>query len=370
MRYGTSRSWQASRAVTEDERGCRRLIKKQTNKQHNSLQGRNQLEPSSIFLFFFSFSLFVLNATEIHGQHGKKMQSIISAFPLFTPSKRASASPRVSLGTSSSIAGPVSPRLKLKKNSPGSTRRQSLARRLRNEETSLQKEDDDSGEAYQPNDTVGDSLQLEQQELVSASTPRAAPRASNVVEAYSTRSAMRAARISEILRRADIGAEETEEPQMEQEVEAADDEVNAVQEQGEGKEEEEEDEGDDGDEEQYGFEGFAGYRWVGDSIEIQVQWDGGETTWEPEANLHHDCPKALFEYWRSHQGRPKNPRDPEMYEVYSILKHNRNRSRLLVEWVGFERSEATWVSRKVIEETAKDVVDAYFGSVTTKRRKK
>ncbi|KAL7815178.1 hypothetical protein V8C26DRAFT_402637 [Trichoderma gracile] len=296
------------------------------------------------------------------------MQSIISAFPLFTPSKRASASSRVSLGASSSIAGPVSPRLKMKKNSPASTRRQSLARRLRNEETSLQKEDNDSVEAYQANDTVGDSLQLEQHEVVSASTPRAAPRTANVVEAYSTRSAMRTGRISEILRRADIGAEETEKPQMEQGVEAADDEVNAVQEKGEGNEEE--DEGEDGDEVQYGFEGFAGYRWVGDSIEIHVQWDGGETTWEPEANLHSDCPEALFEYWRSHQGRPKNPRDPEMYEVYSILKHNRNRSRLLVEWVGFERSEATWVSRKVVEETAKDVVDAYFSSIMTKRRKK
>ncbi|TFA99548.1 hypothetical protein CCMA1212_008538 [Trichoderma ghanense] len=293
------------------------------------------------------------------------MQSIISAFPLFTPSKRASASPRVSLGTSPSIAGPASPRLKLKKNTSGSTRRQSSARRLTNEETSLQREDENGGEADQASDTVGDSLQLEQHEVVSASTPRAAPSAVNVVEAYSTRSAMRAGRISEILRRAEIGAEETgetEESQPEQE-------VDAMQEEAVGREEEE-DEEEEGDEEQYGFEGFVGYRWVGDSIEIQVQWDSGETTWEPEANLHHDCPEALFEYWCSHQGRPKNPRDPEMYEIYSILKHNRNRSRLLVEWVGFERSEATWVSRKVIEETAKDVVDAYFGSIKTKSRKK
>lgn len=314
----------------------------------------------------FPFPFFATNVTEIHHQTGKEMQSIISAFPLFTPSKRARASPRTSLGTSPSIAGPVSPRMKLKKNTPGSTRRQSLARRLTNEETSLQSKDEDSGEAYQANDTVGDSVQLEQHEVVSASTPRAASRATNVVEAYSTRSATRAGRISEILRRADIGAEEdgeTEEPQPEQE-------EDAMQEEGDGRKEVEEEEEEASDEERYGFEDFVGHRWVGDSIEIQVQWDGGETTWEPEANLHRDCPEALFEYWRSHQGRPKNPRDPEMYEVYSILKHNKNRSRLLVEWVGFERSEATWVSRKVLEKTAKDVVDAYFGSIRTKRRKK
>ncbi|KAL6874782.1 hypothetical protein J3F83DRAFT_518151 [Trichoderma novae-zelandiae] len=277
------------------------------------------------------------------------MQSIISAFPLFTPGKRARGSPRGSLGTSPSVAGLDSPRLK--KTTPGSTRRRSVARRLTKEDTSLQKEDEDSGVAHQASETVGDSVQLERLEVVSASTPRAAPRAVNVVAAYSTRPATRAGRISEILRRADIGAEEAG---------AADAEVDVAQ----GEEEADE------DEEDYGFEGFVGYRWAGDSIEIQVKWDGGETTWEPEANLHHDCPEALFEYWRAHEGRPKNPTDPEMYEVFSILKHNKNRSRLLVEWVGFERSEATWVSRKVIEETAKDIVDAYFNSLKTRSRKK
>ncbi|PTB62035.1 hypothetical protein BBK36DRAFT_1130280 [Trichoderma citrinoviride] len=272
------------------------------------------------------------------------MQSIISALPLFTPSKRARASPRVSLGTSPSIAGPDSPRLK--KTTPGSTKRRSLARRLTSDET-LQKEYEDSGEAYQANDTVGDSVQLEQHEVVSASTPRAATSAMNVVATSSARPPMRTGRISEILCRADIGTEETEEPQLDEEAGAA-----------------------DKAEEVYGFEGFVGYRWVGHSIEIQVKWDSGETTWEPEANLHHDCPEALFEYWRTHRGRLKNPADPEMYEVFSILKHNKIRSKLLVEWTGFERSEATWVPRKIVEETAKDVVDAYFDGAKTKSRKK
>lgn len=196
---------------------------------------------------------------------------------------------------------------------------------------------------------TGVSLQLEQDDMVplSASTPRVRPsprsatRSSKRSAAKATASpsgtpanAARAGRISEILNRKDIGVPDTEE-----------------------------DEG----EEEYGFKRFVDYRWVDNSIEIQVEWDTGDTTWEPETNLHEDVPDTLFQYWREQGGRPSNPVDPEMYQVFAIRKHNGNRTKLMVEWVGYEPSEATWVSRKSVEETAKDVVDAYFGSVKTTR---
>nr|UWK20093.1 chromo domain containing protein [Trichoderma rubi] len=260
--------------------------------------------------------------------------------PLFTP-KRTRASPRTSLGTSSGAGAQDSPRLK--KSTPGSARRKSFARRLIDQETTLQKPDEEASEVNNASEGVGDSVQLEQDEVASASTPRAPlglvsathsiQNAADTAGPSSSRArTVRAGRISEIINREDIGVAEAEE-------------------------------------EEYGFKRFVGYRWIGNSIEIQVEWDTGEVTWEPEISLHEDAPDSLFEYWREQGGRPKNPADPEIYELFSILKHNKNRSRLLIEWVGFEPSEASWASRKIIEETAKDIVDAYFDSLQTTKTK-
>jgi hypothetical protein len=273
------------------------------------------------------------------------MQSIMAAIPpFFTPGRAARTSPRTSLGASSSTGAQDSPRLK--KKTPGSARRKSFARKLIDEETTPQKLDEDGGKVHNASEIVGDSVQLEQDEVISASTPRALPGSASVTRSSkraaataspssSRTGAVRPGRISEIINRKDIGAPETEE-----------------------------------EEEEYSFKQFVGYRWVEDSIEIQVEWDTGEITWEPESNLHEDVPNTLFQYWSEQGGRPKNPVDPDIYEVFAILKHNRNHTKLLVEWVGFEPSEASWASRKVIEETAKDIVDAYFESVKTAKGKK
>ncbi|KAH8128823.1 hypothetical protein FP744_10007180 [Trichoderma asperellum] len=277
------------------------------------------------------------------------MQSIMAAIPsVFTPGRATRSSPRSSVGANSTVGTQDSPRLK--KKTPGSNRRRSFARKLiDDQEASPQHQDTDDSNMHGAGEETGESLQLEQDEIVS-STPRVRPspgsatRSSKRAAATATASpsgsranAGRSGRISEILNRKDIGVPETEE-----------------------------DEG----EEEYGFKRFVGHRWVDNSIEIQVEWDTGETTWEPETNLHEDVPDTLFEYWREQGGRPSNPADPEMYEVFAILKHNGNRTKLKVEWVGFEPSEASWVSRKIVEETAKDMVDAYFESVKTTRGKK
>ncbi|KAM0254563.1 hypothetical protein ACHAQJ_006671 [Trichoderma viride] len=265
--------------------------------------------------------------------------------PLFTPGKATRASPRTSLGASSSAGAQDSPRLK--KKTPGSSRRKSFARKLIDEETTPQKQDGDGGKVHNASEIVGDSVQLEQDEVASASTPRVPQSPASVTRSSSKKgaataspsgsrtNAVRPGRISEIINRKDIGAPETEEG-----------------------------------EEEYSFKRFVEYRWAYDSIEIQVEWETGEMTWEPETNLHEDVPDTLFEYWREQGGRPKNPIDPEVYEVFAILKHNKNRTKLLVEWVGYEASEASWASRKVIEETAKDIVDAYFERLKTTKGKK
>jgi hypothetical protein len=271
----------------------------------------------------------------------------MAAIPaVFTPGRGTRSSPRNSLGPNSTAATQDSPRLK--KNTPGSNRRRSFARKLiDDQETSPQIQGKDDSSLHVASEETGESLQLEQDDIVSASTPRVRPSPGSATRS-SQRSAakakaspsgtranvLRSGRISEILNRKDIGVPDTEE---------------------------------DGDEQEYGFKRFVGHRWADNSIEIQVEWDTGETTWEPETNLHEDVPETLFQYWREQGGRPSNPVDPEMYEVFAIRKHNGNRTKLLVEWVGYEPSEATWVSRKIVEQTAKDIVDAYFESVKTTR---
>nr|UWK20218.1 chromo domain containing protein [Trichoderma stromaticum] len=273
----------------------------------------------------------------------------MASLPLVTPSKQTRSSPRTSLGASAT-PGTGTPRLR--KRTPGSNSRSSFGTK---KESNLLKQSEDDGEIHNASEIAGDSVQLEQDEVASASTPRAVAR--SLGAAFSSRKVadlarptIRAGRISEILDRADIGAEEPGEPEQPEEPEEP------------GQPEEED--------EKYTLKRFVGYRWTGDSIEIQVEWENGEMTWEPEVNLHKDAPEFLFKYWRAQGGRPKNPIDPGIYEIFAILKHDKNRRKLLIEWVGFERSEATWESRQDIAKMAEDVVKEYFDSLKTKGKKK
>ena len=125
---------------------------------------------------------------------------------------------------------------------------------------------------------------------------------------------------------------------------------------------------DDDDEPQYDFTRLTDHRWSGDQLEIKVEWHASEATWEPETNLHADAPDALFRYWQAKGGRPVNPRDPELYDIFAIRKHNKNSSRMLVEWTGYPPSENCWVSRKVLEETAPEMVAEYRKSLPQKKK--
>ncbi|UNI25026.1 hypothetical protein JDV02_010734 [Purpureocillium takamizusanense] len=117
---------------------------------------------------------------------------------------------------------------------------------------------------------------------------------------------------------------------------------------------------DEGDE--FSFKRFGDWRWAanGTSIEIEVEWAAGDTTWEPEANLHEDAPDALLGYWREEGGRPVSPTDPDVYDILRVRDHSADRKQLLVEWVGFGPEDATWVSRRSVERTAPSVVTAYM----------
>ncbi|KAM5350223.1 hypothetical protein ACJ41O_006728 [Fusarium nematophilum] len=117
------------------------------------------------------------------------------------------------------------------------------------------------------------------------------------------------------------------------------------------------------DEEQYDFVRIMNHRWTKNKMQLHIQWKTGPSTWEPEENFHRDAPDSLFDYWRSKGGRPQNPKNPDMYDIFAIRDHSRNKRRLLVEWVGYEREDMTWMPRKAVEETAKVMVDDYFANL-------
>ncbi|KAK7419833.1 hypothetical protein QQZ08_010666 [Neonectria magnoliae] len=135
----------------------------------------------------------------------------------------------------------------------------------------------------------------------------------------------------------------------------------------EGEEGEEEEEEDD---KQYTFKGIVGHRWKRDEIEVEVQWEQGPATWEPEENFHRDAPDSLFAYWKAQGGRPLNPKDPDLFVIFAIRKHSPNKKRLLVEWLGYGAEENSWLPREAVEETAPAAVEEYLKSLPKGRKRK
>ncbi|KAJ4123233.1 hypothetical protein NW768_009764 [Fusarium equiseti] len=132
----------------------------------------------------------------------------------------------------------------------------------------------------------------------------------------------------------------------------------------------EQEEADDADSE-HEFKRIMDHRWSDDKFELRIEWSDGERTWTDEEIFHEDCPEALFEYWRSQpNGRPANPDDEGVYQVFAIRKHrtHRGKKQVLVEWLGYEESEQTWESQEYIESVAKEHVDEYMSKLKGKGR--
>lgn len=118
---------------------------------------------------------------------------------------------------------------------------------------------------------------------------------------------------------------------------------------------------------EYAFNSIVAHRWNGTAFELRIDWEVGPKTWEPEVTLHQDAPDALFAYWRAQGGRPENPLDADIYNVYAIRKLSKNKRKVLVEWVGYEQKDMTWEDRKEIKKTAKAKVDEFLASQKKKK---
>ncbi|KAM0424435.1 hypothetical protein ACHAPT_010356 [Fusarium lateritium] len=139
---------------------------------------------------------------------------------------------------------------------------------------------------------------------------------------------------------------------------------------GQQEDEEEEEEEEDDDDEEYSFNAILNHRWVKNKIQLRIDWEEHAQSWEPEETFHRDAPATLFAYWRSKGGRPDNPKRPGVYDIFAIRNHSKNRKKLLVEWVGYEKKEQTWEDRESIERSCKLVVDNYFAGLNKGKKKK
>ncbi|VUC31409.1 unnamed protein product [Clonostachys rosea] len=106
------------------------------------------------------------------------------------------------------------------------------------------------------------------------------------------------------------------------------------------------------------------YRWAADdSLELQVLWPiVDKTTWLGESIMHRRFKELLLDFWRDVGGRPENPFDPEVYQVFAVRGHARDklsrRKMLQIEWTGYET--LTWEDHRTIRRDVPDLVDEYF----------
>ncbi|KAF4959671.1 hypothetical protein FSARC_10658 [Fusarium sarcochroum] len=106
------------------------------------------------------------------------------------------------------------------------------------------------------------------------------------------------------------------------------------------------------------------FRWNDETNQhkLLIEWEDGEDTWEDEETLHADARKKLIAFWRSKRERPNHS---EFYQAFAIRRLDKNKSKGLVEWVGYEQS--TW---EPVENIDKHLVDAYLERANGKTKAK
>ncbi|KAJ4168285.1 hypothetical protein NW754_013619 [Fusarium falciforme] len=108
------------------------------------------------------------------------------------------------------------------------------------------------------------------------------------------------------------------------------------------------------------------------TVEIQVEWEGGETTWEAERDLQEDVPALVYKYWDGLGGR-NTATGLDLYHVFRILQSvevpkgaevpkstqpsdNSKDTQYMyrVQWVGFRHTDSTWERESKLREVAPD----------------
>ncbi|KAL6353993.1 hypothetical protein LRP88_12683 [Fusarium phalaenopsidis] len=102
------------------------------------------------------------------------------------------------------------------------------------------------------------------------------------------------------------------------------------------------------------------------TVEIQVEWEDGETTWEAERDLQEVVPALVYKYWDGLGGR-ESATNLELYHVFKISKRakvSKTQYMYRVQWVGYDPTDSTWEHDYTLQNIAPDVLEKFEAKVS------
>ncbi|EXL39013.1 hypothetical protein FOCG_18361 [Fusarium oxysporum f. sp. radicis-lycopersici 26381] len=116
------------------------------------------------------------------------------------------------------------------------------------------------------------------------------------------------------------------------------------------------------------------------TVDIQVKWEGGETTWESEWSLQEQVPTLVFKYWDKLGGR-EAATNLGIYHAFNILKRTAHpgkskgdKYKYQVQWVGYRAADSTWEQESKLRKIAPSELEKFeakqlaSGASTEKRK--
>ncbi|KAG7413251.1 hypothetical protein Forpi1262_v017026 [Fusarium oxysporum f. sp. raphani] len=116
------------------------------------------------------------------------------------------------------------------------------------------------------------------------------------------------------------------------------------------------------------------------TVDIQVKWEGGETTWESEWSLQEQVPTLVFKYWDKLGGR-EAATNLDIYHAFNILKRTAHPGKskgdkymYQVQWVGYRAADSTWEQESKLRKIAPSELEKFeakqlaSGASTEKRK--
>ncbi|KAH6952849.1 hypothetical protein DER45DRAFT_574454 [Fusarium avenaceum] len=116
------------------------------------------------------------------------------------------------------------------------------------------------------------------------------------------------------------------------------------------------------------------------TVDIQVKWEGGEKSWEPEWSLQEQVPGLIFKYWDKLGGR-EAATNLDIYHAFKILKRTTRPGKAKgdkymyqVQWVGYRATDSTWEQESKIRTIAPGELEKFeakllaSGASTDKRK--
>ncbi|KAM0364073.1 hypothetical protein ACHAO7_011154 [Fusarium culmorum] len=127
-------------------------------------------------------------------------------------------------------------------------------------------------------------------------------------------------------------------------------------------------------EEDVAMDEFIGHRVdiENSTVDIQVRWQDGETTWESEWSLQEKVPVLVSKYWEKLDGR-EAATNLDTYHVFKILKQatpsdksGNSQPMYEVQWVGYHSAESTWEHESKLRTITPDMLENFETKQLTK----